>query len=397
MRGLGLSLDRTTPLTPTLSLWEREHGRACREVIASSKAMRRDDRWPAPLHLSRCRAIRWRTVVDRVRGARASSLAAWQARQRDASATIGCRSPWASASRFAVQILNGELIRHAGYTLGEAARRHADRRRAGGAAAVPAAPASDRGRDPRPVHGRRLRRAQARASRRCSSCGSASASSPRSRWSRAWCSSSSISRRCRACARSTPSSCRWRRSSAPASAQVARHIVLPGAVPAIFAGFRIAVPYAIGAAVIAELISSNRGLGYLVQTGAMNFDTTQRVRRHRRGDAASCMAVNRAGRIAPKRCLLRWRPPHRDRRSWRRDTMAAADARNPRPRQALSGARRAASRRRGSSRTCRSRCASGEFLTIVGPSGRRQVDAAQHHRADRHRERRRDRVRRRDA
>ena len=25
---------------------------------------------------------------------------------------------------------------------------------------------------------------------------------------------------------------------------------------------------------IAELISANRGLGYLVQTGAMNFDTT---------------------------------------------------------------------------------------------------------------------------
>lgn len=57
--------------------------------------------------------------------------------------------------------------------------------------------------------------------------------------------------------------------------QVGRHIVFPGAVPNIFAGFRIAVPYAIGAAVIAELISSNRGLGYLVQTGAMNFDTTQ--------------------------------------------------------------------------------------------------------------------------
>jgi len=56
--------------------------------------------------------------------------------------------------------------------------------------------------------------------------------------------------------------------------QVSRHIVLPGAVPSIFAGFRIAVPYSVGAAVIAELISSNRGLGYLVQTGAMNFDTT---------------------------------------------------------------------------------------------------------------------------
>ena len=50
--------------------------------------------------------------------------------------------------------------------------------------------------------------------------------------------------------------------------------MFPAAVPHIFAGFRIAVPYAIGGAVIAELISSNRGLGYLVQTGAMNFDTT---------------------------------------------------------------------------------------------------------------------------
>src|SRR5205823_4667374 len=35
--------------------------------------------------------------------------------------------------------------------------------------------------------------------------------------------------------------------------QVGRHIVFPSAVPAIFAGFRIAVPYAIGGAVIAEL------------------------------------------------------------------------------------------------------------------------------------------------
>jgi NitT/TauT family transport system permease protein len=55
---------------------------------------------------------------------------------------------------------------------------------------------------------------------------------------------------------------------------VARHIVFPGAVPHIFTGFRIAMPYAIGGAVIAELISANRGLGYLIQLGAMNFDTT---------------------------------------------------------------------------------------------------------------------------
>lgn len=55
---------------------------------------------------------------------------------------------------------------------------------------------------------------------------------------------------------------------------VARHIVFPGAVPYIFTGFRIAMPYSIGGAVIAELISANRGLGYLIQLGAMNFDTS---------------------------------------------------------------------------------------------------------------------------
>ena len=55
---------------------------------------------------------------------------------------------------------------------------------------------------------------------------------------------------------------------------VARHIIFPGAVPYIFTGFRIAMPYSIGGAVIAELISANRGLGYLIQLGAMNFDTT---------------------------------------------------------------------------------------------------------------------------
>jgi NitT/TauT family transport system permease protein len=89
--------------------------------------------------------------------------------------------------------------------------------------------------------------------------------------------------------------------------QVARHIVLPGAVPNIFAGFRIAVPYAIGAAVIAELVSANRGLGYLVQSGAMNFDTTSVF-------AAILMAtllVQSANWLMNtlEALLLRWRPP----------------------------------------------------------------------------------------
>ena len=89
--------------------------------------------------------------------------------------------------------------------------------------------------------------------------------------------------------------------------QVGRHIVFPGAVPAIFAGFRIAVPYAIGGAVIAELISSNRGLGYLVQLGAMNFDTSgifvALV-------ATTCIVFLGNWSVnALERRLLRWRPP----------------------------------------------------------------------------------------
>src|SRR6185312_1777227 len=90
---------------------------------------------------------------------------------------------------------------------------------------------------------------------------------------------------------------------------VARHIVFPAAVPHILAGFRIAVPYAIGGAVIAELISSNRGLGYLVQTGAMNFDTTSVFA----AILAATLIVHGANWLlnAAERALLRWRPPPR--------------------------------------------------------------------------------------
>ena len=67
------------------------------------------------------------------------------------------------------------------------------------------------------------------------------------------------------------------------------------------------MPYAIGAAVIAELISSNRGLGYLVQTGAMNFDTTQVFV----AILAATIIVHAVTRSldAAERLLLRWRPP----------------------------------------------------------------------------------------
>jgi NitT/TauT family transport system permease protein len=53
---------------------------------------------------------------------------------------------------------------------------------------------------------------------------------------------------------------------------IAREIVWPAAVPFIFTSFRVAAPYAIGTAVVGELISSNRGLGYFIQSAATNFD-----------------------------------------------------------------------------------------------------------------------------
>jgi len=87
---------------------------------------------------------------------------------------------------------------------------------------------------------------------------------------------------------------------------VARHIVFPGAVPYVFTGFRIAMPYSIGGAVVAEIISSNRGLGYLVQLSAMNFDTI--------GVFTALIAVTIIVFICNgavdffERRLLRWRP-----------------------------------------------------------------------------------------
>ena len=103
---------------------------------------------------------RWRTYTDRLI-VLAVILAAWQV----GSAVVGpywLSSPWAVAARFTAQMLNGELIVHGGYTVEEALIGTRHRRGAGGAAAVPAAAPPDDRRDSRSVHGRRLRRSQAR-------------------------------------------------------------------------------------------------------------------------------------------------------------------------------------------------------------------------------------------
>jgi ABC-type nitrate/sulfonate/bicarbonate transport system permease component len=88
---------------------------------------------------------------------------------------------------------------------------------------------------------------------------------------------------------------------------IARHIVWPGAIPYAFAGFRIAAPYAIGAAVVGELISSNRGLGYMIQAGATDFDTTLVF-----VSLATLTILVVVLNLLVARCerwLLRWRPP----------------------------------------------------------------------------------------
>lgn len=87
---------------------------------------------------------------------------------------------------------------------------------------------------------------------------------------------------------------------------IARHIVWPGAIPYAFAGFRIAAPYAIGAAVVGELISSNRGLGFLIVSGATDFDTTLVF-----VSLVTLTIIVVALNLVIGRCerwLLRWRP-----------------------------------------------------------------------------------------
>ncbi len=55
--------------------------------------------------------------------------------------------------------------------------------------------------------------------------------------------------------------------------QVVRMVVLPSALIWIFTGMKISVPYALIGAVVGEIMASNRGLGYLIQASAGQFDT----------------------------------------------------------------------------------------------------------------------------
>ncbi len=64
------------------------------------------------------------------------------------------------------------------------------------------------------------------------------------------------------------------RSFGATKTQVVRTIVLPGAVPFILTGARLAVGRALIGVVVAELIASNAGLGYLVSLASGTFNTS---------------------------------------------------------------------------------------------------------------------------
>lgn len=57
-------------------------------------------------------------------------------------------------------------------------------------------------------------------------------------------------------------------------AQIARRVTIPSTLPWIFAGLRIGLGMSLIGAVVGELVGSNRGVGYYVESAAANFDTT---------------------------------------------------------------------------------------------------------------------------
>jgi NitT/TauT family transport system permease protein len=88
-----------------------------------------------------------------------------------------------------------------------------------------------------------------------------------------------------------------------------RKVGMPGAMPWIVSGIKIALPYSIAAAVTGELLAARLGMGALLSTAAAQFDMTGLYAAlfvlMLLGIAAS------TGMTALERRLLRWRPGER--------------------------------------------------------------------------------------
>jgi NitT/TauT family transport system permease protein len=60
-------------------------------------------------------------------------------------------------------------------------------------------------------------------------------------------------------------------------AQLFSRVILPASMPWIFAGVKIAIPYALVGALVGEFIASNEGLGYLVQYSANLYNANASI------------------------------------------------------------------------------------------------------------------------
>ncbi len=56
--------------------------------------------------------------------------------------------------------------------------------------------------------------------------------------------------------------------------EMLRLVVLPSALPWIFAGLNLGLTYSLLGVVVAEILSSNRGIGFMIANSAGNFNTT---------------------------------------------------------------------------------------------------------------------------
>jgi len=89
--------------------------------------------------------------------------------------------------------------------------------------------------------------------------------------------------------------------------QLLRYVVAPSAAAWVLTGLKVSVPYALIGAVVGELISSNRGIGFLIGQAAGLFDTA--------GVFAGLVVLAVAGILLNaglkrlERHLLRWRQP----------------------------------------------------------------------------------------
>ncbi|WP_277604021.1 ABC transporter permease, partial [Agrococcus sp. ARC_14] len=54
---------------------------------------------------------------------------------------------------------------------------------------------------------------------------------------------------------------------------IALKVVLPASMSGLLTGLKVSIPYALIGAVIGELVASNRGLGYLINDSAAQFNT----------------------------------------------------------------------------------------------------------------------------